>query len=384
MRTKAKPSQLSRGHQGRQRAGKKTSKNPDRGPKFVVAADLVAADLKKNAKKSSRLSGLHKKLFKGPTGSGAGVKRGDESSKKALMEVKSNTAIILGNGLIAIISGLFGNMLVDSLNLDPVSPFDAAAINLAIGMAIIISSWSENYGDPSDNKDLLTQFRGAAVAIASDEKIALLGAIPSLFEGIETSGGLEDEENEDELSEDSKASIPIAEIPRPIILDWVVAQQERILEWIGRAIDLVNWEPLSSQQKQAASAVEVFRIVEEIPEKLRNLEPRLIEHINNEIMDRDPNVRWDDIAGLDHAKKCVTKMVIWPLLRPDIFKGCRSPGHGLLLFGPPGTGKTMIGKSIAGEAKATFFYISFSSLTNQALTFCLSESQKVKMNPVGD
>ncbi|KAL7106660.1 hypothetical protein ACP275_06G007500 [Erythranthe tilingii] len=103
----------------------------------------------------------------------------------------------------------------------------------------------------------------------------------------------------------------------------------------------------------------------ELPEKLRNLEPRLIEHVSNEIMDRDPNVRWEDIAGLEHAKKCVTEMVIWPLLRPDIFKGCRSPGRGLLLFGPPGTGKTMIGKAIAGEAKATFFYISASSLTSK-------------------
>ncbi|KAG9446158.1 hypothetical protein H6P81_012286 [Aristolochia fimbriata] len=103
----------------------------------------------------------------------------------------------------------------------------------------------------------------------------------------------------------------------------------------------------------------------ELPEKLRNLEPRLIEHVSNEIMDRDPNVRWDDIAGLEHAKKCVTEMVIWPLLRPDIFHGCRSPGRGLLLFGPPGTGKTMIGKAIAGEAKATFFYISASSLTSK-------------------
>ncbi|PQP94508.1 fidgetin-like protein 1 [Prunus yedoensis var. nudiflora] len=103
----------------------------------------------------------------------------------------------------------------------------------------------------------------------------------------------------------------------------------------------------------------------ELPEKLRNLEPRLLEHVSNEIMDKDPNVRWNDIAGLEHAKKCVTEMVIWPLLRPDIFKGCRSPGKGLLLFGPPGTGKTMIGKAIAGEAKATFFYISASSLTSK-------------------
>ncbi|GAA0149714.1 transporter [Lithospermum erythrorhizon] len=92
-------------------------------------------------------------------------------------------AIFLGNGLIAILSGLFGNLLVDFFNLGPVSPFDAAACILAIGMAIILSSWSENYGDPSENKDLPAQFKAAALAIAADEKIALLGAIQSLFEG---------------------------------------------------------------------------------------------------------------------------------------------------------------------------------------------------------
>ncbi|MBA0610877.1 hypothetical protein Godav_011640, partial [Gossypium davidsonii] len=99
-------------------------------------------------------------------------------------------AIFLGNGLMAILSGLFGNELVDSLKLGPVAPFDAASCFLAIGMIIILSTWTENYGDPSENKDLLTQFKGAAAAIAaarsiflSDEKITLLGAIQSLFEG---------------------------------------------------------------------------------------------------------------------------------------------------------------------------------------------------------
>ncbi|KAH6758083.1 hypothetical protein C2S52_023025 [Perilla frutescens var. hirtella] len=56
---------------------------------------------------------------------------------------------------------------------------------------------------------------------------------------------------------------PIAEISKSFILDWVVAQHERILEWTGRAFDLEDWEPLSSQKKHAASAVEVFRIIEE-------------------------------------------------------------------------------------------------------------------------
>lgn len=76
-------------------------------------------------------------------------------------------AIFLGNGLVAILAGLFGNLLVGSLALGPVAPFDAASCFLAIGMAIILSSWTENYGDPSESKDLLTQFRGAALAIAS-------------------------------------------------------------------------------------------------------------------------------------------------------------------------------------------------------------------------
>lgn len=76
-------------------------------------------------------------------------------------------AIFLGNGLVAIISGLFANILADNLGFGPVAPFDAAACFLAIGMAIILSSWSENYGDSSDNRNLLSQFKCAAAAIAS-------------------------------------------------------------------------------------------------------------------------------------------------------------------------------------------------------------------------
>ncbi|XP_009358691.1 molybdate-anion transporter [Pyrus x bretschneideri] len=107
-------------------------------------------------------------------------KRGFEQQWLSLTFSK---AVFLGNGLIAIVAGLLGNLLVDTLGFGPVSPFDAAACFLAIGMAIIMVSWGENYGDDTENKNLLTQFRGAAIAIASDEKIALLGAIQSLFEG---------------------------------------------------------------------------------------------------------------------------------------------------------------------------------------------------------
>uniref|UniRef100_A0A5B7C3J2 MHD1 domain-containing protein n=1 Tax=Davidia involucrata TaxID=16924 RepID=A0A5B7C3J2_DAVIN len=72
----------------------------------------------------------------------------------------------------------------------------------------------------------------------------------------------------------------IGEISRPIILDWVVAQNACILEWTGRVFDLEGWEPLSHQQKQAASAVEVFRIIEETVDQFFGLNlPMDITHL---------------------------------------------------------------------------------------------------------
>ncbi|GJP56872.1 hypothetical protein CLOM_g15918 [Closterium sp. NIES-68] len=107
-------------------------------------------------------------------------KRGYEAQ---WLSVTFSKAIFLGNGLVAIVAGLIANTLVTDLSLGPVAPFDAAAVLLAIGMAVIMYTWPENYGDASENKGLATQFKTALTAITSDEKIALLGAIQSLFEG---------------------------------------------------------------------------------------------------------------------------------------------------------------------------------------------------------
>eukprot|EP00026_Physarum_polycephalum_P005727 Phypoly_transcript_05765.p1 GENE.Phypoly_transcript_05765~~Phypoly_transcript_05765.p1 ORF type:complete len:617 (+),score=123.44 Phypoly_transcript_05765:53-1852(+) len=100
-------------------------------------------------------------------------------------------------------------------------------------------------------------------------------------------------------------------------------------------------------------------------ERLRNIEPRMLEVIVNEILDRSPKVEWDDIAGLKFAKDVVYEMVVWPMQRSEFFTALRTPPKGLLLFGPPGTGKTLIGKAIASRSGATFFSITASSLTSK-------------------
>ncbi|XP_046737550.1 fidgetin-like protein 1 isoform X2 [Diprion similis] len=74
-------------------------------------------------------------------------------------------------------------------------------------------------------------------------------------------------------------------------------------------------------------------------ERLKNIDPKMVELIKNEIMDSGAPVSWDDIAGLEFAKNTIKEIVVFPLLRPDIFTGLRRPPKGILLFGPPGTGE---------------------------------------------
>lgn len=87
--------------------------------------------------------------------------------------------------------------------------------------------------------------------------------------------------------------------------------------------------------------------------------------LEREVVDKSPNVQFDDIADLDDTKKLLQEAVLLPILMPEYFKGIRRPWKGICMFGPPGTGKTMLAKAIATQGKTTFFNVSVSGLSSK-------------------
>lgn len=89
------------------------------------------------------------------------------------------------------------------------------------------------------------------------------------------------------------------------------------------------------------------------------------ESLSRDIIRGNPDVKWESIKGLENAKRLLKEAVVMPIKYPKYFTGLLSPWKGILLFGPPGTGKTMLAKAVATECNTTFFNISASSVVSK-------------------
>jgi len=96
-------------------------------------------------------------------------------------------------------------------------------------------------------------------------------------------------------------------------------------------------------------------------------EDKLAQALGSAIVKEKPNVKWEDVAGLDQAKASLQEAVILPTRFPQLFTGERKPWRGILLYGPPGTGKSYLAKACATEADGTFYSVSSSDLVSKWL-----------------
>ena len=94
--------------------------------------------------------------------------------------------------------------------------------------------------------------------------------------------------------------------------------------------------------------------MEDFQDALAMVEPSAIREVFTEV----PDVRWSDVGGLDTAKRVLKELIEWPILHPDLFRRAGvAPPRGILLYGAPGVGKTLLAKAVATESGVNFISV---------------------------
>jgi transitional endoplasmic reticulum ATPase len=141
--------------------------------------------------------------------------------------------------------------------------------------------------------------------------------------------------------------------------------KEAAMHAIRKILPKINIE----EEIPAEIMEQIFVTREDFQNALQNIEPSALREVFIEV----PAVRWTDIGGLESVKQELIEAVEWPLKFPEAFEAINTrPPRGVLLFGPPGTGKTMLAKAIATESEANFISIKGPEL----LSKYIGESEK--------
>uniref|UniRef100_A0AAY5ERW5 vesicle-fusing ATPase n=1 Tax=Electrophorus electricus TaxID=8005 RepID=A0AAY5ERW5_ELEEL len=152
----------------------------------------------------------------------------------------------------------------------------------------------------------------------------------------------------------------------------------KCMQYLDRAEKLKDY--LKNKDKQGKKPVKEAQSNDKSDSDSEGENPekkKLQEHLMGAIVMEKPNVSWNDVAGLEGAKEALKEAVILPIKFPHLFTGKRTPWRGILLFGPPGTGKSYLAKAVATEANnSTFFSVSSSDLMSK----WLGESEKLVRN----
>lgn len=133
--------------------------------------------------------------------------------------------------------------------------------------------------------------------------------------------------------------------------DLAALSKEAAMKALRRYLPKINLEEEKIPQ-EVLESLEVNK--EDFSEALKDVQPSAL----REVMVEVPNIKWDDIGALEEIKEELKQAIEWPLKNPESFKKMGiTPPKGILLYGPPGCGKTLIAKAIATESEANFITV---------------------------